>query len=57
MYRNFVGALQALNVEPIAIKFGTQFSLDVFKNWLVFGDFIPKGVEMVGGGGEILKNS
>ena len=44
------------NVQPITIKFSTKFSLDVNKNWLVFGDFSPKGVEMVGGV-EILKNS
>ena len=37
------------NVQPIAIKFGTKFSLDVNKNWIDFGDFSPKGVEMVGG--------
>ena len=26
------------NVQPIAIKFGRKFSLDVNKNLLVFGD-------------------
>ena len=49
MYRNFVGALQGRNIQPIGIKFGTKFSLDVNKNWLVYGDFRPKRVEMVGG--------
>ena len=43
------------NVQPIVIKFGTKF--DVNKNWLVFGDFSPKGMEIVGGGVEILKNA
>ena len=46
----FCGCAAGRNVQPIAIKFGTKFSLDVNKNWLVFGDFSPKGVE-------ILKNS
>ena len=32
MYRNFVGALEDRNVQWIAIKFGTKFSLDVNKN-------------------------
>ena len=44
MYRNFAGR----NVQPIAIKFGTKFSLDVKKNLLVYGDFSTKGVDMVG---------
>ena len=47
IYRNFVGA--GRNVQPIEIKFGTQFSLDVNKNWLIFGDFSSKGVEIVWG--------
>ena len=42
-------------VQPIVIKFGTKFRLDVTKNWLVFGDFSPKGVEMVGGGWNLKK--
>ena len=62
MYRNFDGGIRGVeivsqfcgcaagrNVQPIAIKFGTKFSLDVNKNWVVFGDLSPKGVEMVGG--------
>ena len=58
----FCGSAAVRNVQLIAIKFGTQFSLNVNKNWLVFGDFSPKGVELVcvcvgGGGVEILKKS
>ena len=45
----FCGYAAGRNVQPIAIKFGTKFSLDVNKNWLDFGVFSPKGVEMVGG--------
>ena len=40
--------LQAATFNRLQIKFGTKFSLDVNKNQLVFGDFSPKGVEMVG---------
>ena len=51
----FCGCAAGRIVQPIAIKFGTKFSLDVSNNWLDFGDFSPKGVEMVGGV-EVLKN-
>ena len=34
--------------SPIAIKLGTKFCLDVNKNWLLFSDFSPKWVEIVG---------
>ena len=51
----FCGCAAGRNLQPIAIKFGTKFSLDVNTNWLDFGDFSLKGVEMVGV--EILKNS
>ena len=44
----FCGCAAGRNVQPIAITFGKQFSLDVNKNWLVFGNFSPKRVEMVG---------
>ena len=44
------GRAAGRNVQQIAIKFDTKFSLDVTKNRLVFGDFSPKGVEMIGGG-------
>ena len=45
----FCGCAAGRKVQPIAMKFGTKFSLDVTKNLFVFGDFSPKGVEMVGG--------
>ena len=45
-----------LNVQPIAIKVGIKFSLDVNKRCLVFGDLGPKGVQKVVGI-EILKNA
>ena len=43
----FCGCASGLNVQLTAIKFGTKFSLDVNKNWLVFDDFSPKGVEIL----------
>ena len=52
----YYGCAAGRNVQPIAIKFGTKFSLDVNKNWLVFGDVSLKGVDMVGDI-EIIKNS
>ena len=45
----FCGWAAGRNVQPIAIIFGTKFSLDVNKNWLDFGDFSPKRMEIVGG--------
>ena len=45
----FCGWAAGHNIQPIAIKFGRKFSLDVSKNWLVFGDYSPNGVEIVGG--------
>ena len=44
----FCGCTAGRNVQPIAIKCGTKFSLYVNKNWLDFGDFCHKGVELVG---------
>ena len=40
----FCACAEGRNVQPIAIKFGIKFSLNANKNWLIFGDFSPKGV-------------
>ena len=46
----FCGCAAGRNVQPIAIKFGTKFSLDVNKKGLDFGDFsLQEGGN--GGGG------
>ena len=45
----FCGCAAGRSVQPNAIKFNSKFSLDVNKNWLVFGYFCPKGVKIMGG--------